>query len=35
MEPPKVETQVEFIEGETPAEKAEALAKSLIEEKVI
>lgn len=33
--PPKVDTQVEMIEGATPEEKAEKLAERLIEEKVI
>jgi electron transfer flavoprotein beta subunit len=33
--PPKVETQVEFIEGESAKEIAEKLADRLIEEKVI
>jgi electron transfer flavoprotein beta subunit len=33
--PPKIETMVEMIEGETPAEKAAKLADRLIEEKVI
>jgi electron transfer flavoprotein beta subunit len=33
--PPKVETEVEMIEGETPEEKAKNLAARLVEEKVI
>jgi electron transfer flavoprotein beta subunit len=33
--PPKIETECEFIEGETPEEKATKLADRLIEEKVI
>jgi electron transfer flavoprotein beta subunit len=33
--PPKVDTEVEFIEGETDAEKGENLAKRLLEEKAI
>jgi electron transfer flavoprotein beta subunit len=32
---PKIETEVEMIEGETPEEKAAKLADRLLEEKVI
>lgn len=35
MEPPKQETECEFIEGETPEEKARKLADRLVEEKII
>ncbi|MFP3854363.1 MAG: electron transfer flavoprotein subunit beta/FixA family protein [Anaerolineales bacterium] len=34
-EPPKVETEVEMIDGETPEEKARKLADRLVEEKVV
>ncbi|HEY44779.1 MAG TPA: electron transfer flavoprotein subunit beta/FixA family protein, partial [Anaerolineae bacterium] len=33
--PPKIETEVEMVEGETPEEIAAKLADRLIEEKVI
>jgi electron transfer flavoprotein beta subunit len=35
IEPPKIETECEFIEGETPAEKASKLAERLVEEKIV
>lgn len=35
IEPPKVETEAEMIEGDTPEEKAKKLAERLAEEKVI
>jgi electron transfer flavoprotein beta subunit len=34
-EPPKVDTECEFIEGETPEEQARKLADRLVEEKII
>ncbi|MGA9533864.1 MAG: electron transfer flavoprotein subunit beta/FixA family protein [Anaerolineales bacterium] len=34
-EPPKVDTKCEFIEGETPEEKAQKLADRLVEEKIV